>query len=57
MNFEDIIYEKTGGTDGLFGISSMGKASLDLFKGTEEAAEGTKAFIEKRPPDFSLYRK
>lgn len=35
----------------------MGKASLDLFKGTEEAAEGTRAFIEKRPPDFSLYRK
>lgn len=44
-------------TDGLFGISSMGKASLDLLKGTAEAAEGTEAFIEKRPPDFSPCRK
>lgn len=50
-------YSFNSGTDGLFGISSMGKASLDLFKGTDEAAEGTKAFVEKRPPDFSLYRK
>lgn len=50
-------YSFNSGTDGLFGISSMGKASLDLFKGTEEAAEGTSAFVEKRPPDFSPYRK
>ncbi len=50
-------YSFNSETDGLFGISSMGKASLDLFKETEEAVEGTKAFIEKRPPDFSLYRK
>ena len=50
-------YSFNSETDGLFGISSMGKASLDLFKGTEEAAEGTEAFVEKRPPDFSPYRK
>lgn len=50
-------YSFNSGTDGLFGISSMGKASLDLFKTTAEAAEGTEAFVEKRPPDFSPYRK
>lgn len=50
-------YSFNSETDGLFGISSMGKASLDLFKATEEAAEGTRAFVEKRPPDFSRYRK
>lgn len=50
-------YSFNSESDGLFGISSMGKASLDLFKGTDEAAEGTKAFVEKRPPDFSQYRK
>ncbi len=50
-------YSFNSETDGLFGISSMGKASLDLFKATAEAAEGTEAFTEKRPPDFSPYRK
>ena len=50
-------YSFNSETDGLFGISSMGKASLDLFKTTAEAAEGTEAFTEKRPPDFSPYRK
>ncbi len=50
-------YSFNSETDGLFGISSMGKASLDLFKTTDEAAEGTKAFVEKRPPDFSRYGK
>ena len=50
-------YSFNSETDGLFGISSMGKASLDLFKTTAEAAEGTEAFKEKRPPDFSPYRK
>ena len=50
-------YSFNSGADGFFGISSMGKASLDLFKTTEEASEGTRAFIEKRPPDFSPYRK
>ena len=50
-------YSFNSESDGLFGISSMGKASLDLFKTTDEAAEGTKAFVEKRLPDFSPYRK
>ncbi len=50
-------YSFNSETDGLFGISSMGKASLDLFKATAEAAEGTDAFTERRPPDFSPYRK
>ena len=50
-------YSFNSETDGLFGISSMGKASLELFKTTAEAAEGTDAFVEKRPPDFSPYRK
>ncbi len=50
-------YSFNSETDGLFGISSMGKASLDLFKTTDEANEGTNAFIEKRPPNFSTRKK
>lgn len=39
-------------TDGLFGASSMGRASLGLLGETAEGREGTDAFLEKRPPDF-----
>lgn len=50
-------YSFNSETDGLFGISSMGRASLNLLSSTEESREGTDAFLEKRPPDFSPYRK
>ena len=50
-------YSFNSTTDGLFGISSMGRASLNLLSATEEAREGNEAFLDKRPPDFSSYRK
>ena len=38
------------------GIEAMFSPSLELYYGTEEAAEGGKAFLEKRPPDYSRWR-
>jgi naphthoate synthase len=39
------------------GIGSLGIAGLMLYYGTEEATEGRNAFMERRQPDFSKYRK
>ena len=36
-------------TDNIYGIESVGYAALDLYWNTEESAEGTNAFVEKRP--------
>jgi naphthoate synthase len=33
-------------------FASMGRATVDLYMQTEEAKEGLRAFVEKRPPDF-----
>lgn len=46
-------YSFNSGADGLFGVSSMGRASLGLLGTTVEGMEGADAFLEKRPPDFS----
>ena len=43
-------------TDGIGGIGKLGFQALGLFYGTEEAAEGKNAFVEKRPVDFSKFR-
>ncbi len=43
-------------TDHLGGISHLAFDGLELFSQTEEAAEGARAFAEKRPPDFSPFR-
>jgi len=42
-------------TDGLAGIQELAGDATMLFYQTEEAHEGSKAFLEKRAPDFSKY--
>jgi len=44
-------------TDHIAGLSSMSMGSLGLYYGTEEAAEGVRAFQERRPPDFEKFRR
>ncbi|GAB6163132.1 enoyl-CoA hydratase-related protein [Desulfothermus naphthae] len=44
-------------TEGLSGITELGVGGLSLYYGTEESAEGSKAFMEKREPDFWKYVK
>ncbi|HLF41263.1 MAG TPA: enoyl-CoA hydratase-related protein [Acidimicrobiia bacterium] len=39
------------------GIAALGMAGLALYYDTEESAEGGQAFQEKRPPDFSRFRR
>jgi naphthoate synthase len=43
-------------SDHMAGLSNLAFAGLDLFVATDEAAEGAKAFAEKRQPDFRPYR-
>lgn len=43
-------------TDHIVGIQSLAFDVLDLFVETDEAHEGARAFIEKRPPDFGPFR-
>lgn len=42
--------------EGIAGISQLSFDALELFVSTDEAAEGVKAFNEKRDPDFGPYR-
>jgi naphthoate synthase len=42
-------------TDGLAGIQELAGDATMLFYLTEEAHEGSQAFLEKRPPDFSRF--
>ena len=44
-------------TDHVSGIGTMAMHALDLYYKTEESHEGVQAFLEKRPPDFSKFRK
>lgn len=43
--------------DGIIGITSLGMACTALIRDTDEAKEGRKAYLEKREPDFSKFRK
>jgi dihydroxynaphthoic acid synthetase len=47
MNFE---------TDQLWPSVQHGQQMINFIHGTEEFHEGTQAFLEKRPPDFSRFR-
>jgi naphthoate synthase len=44
-------------SDGLAGIQELAGNATGLFYQTEEAQEGRNAFLEKRRPDFSRYRR
>lgn len=41
--------------DGQAGIQELGGNATLLFYQTEEGNEGRRAFLEKRPPDFSKF--
>ena len=45
-----------GDTEHLAGVGSLAFSGLGLFVESDEAAEGVRAFEEKRPPDFAPYR-
>jgi naphthoate synthase len=43
-------------SDHIGGLSHLAFDGLEVFSGTDEAAEGAAAFVERRPPDFTPYR-
>jgi 2-ketocyclohexanecarboxyl-CoA hydrolase len=43
-------------SENIRGIGALGFESLALYYGTDEAKEGTRAFLEKRPPNFRRRR-
>ena len=45
------------GMDGLAGVQQLAGDATLLYYMTEEAQEGRDAFVEKRPPDFTRFRK
>ena len=44
-------------TEAAAGVSKMAFETLDIFTQTPESREGKTAFVEKRPPDFSKFRR
>ena len=43
--------------DGIAGVAAMSELAVDLYYEGEESMEGRNAFMEKRAPDFSKFRK
>ena len=50
-------YAFHGETDGVIGVSNLGVGGLSMYYETDESLEGKTAFMEKRKPDFSRFRK
>jgi naphthoate synthase len=50
-------YAFNADTDHVYGIQAIAHGATSLFYTTDESKEGRRAFLEKRPPDFSKYRK
>lgn len=44
-------------TDHVYGIQNLAHGATAFYYATEEGKEGTQAFLEKRDPDFSRFRK
>ncbi len=49
-------YAFNSDTDHVYGIQNLAHGATALYYSTEECKEGTKAFLEKRPPDYSRFR-
>jgi naphthoate synthase len=49
-------YSFNADTDHVYGIQAIAHGATALFYTMEESKEGRRAFVEKRPPDFSKYR-
>jgi 2-ketocyclohexanecarboxyl-CoA hydrolase len=50
-------YSFNADTAHIAGIAQLGMSALGLYYGTEEAREGNRAFIEKRPVNFRQFRR
>jgi len=50
-------YSFNADTDHIYGIQAIAHGATALFYTMEESKEGRRAFLEKRKPDFSKYRK
>lgn len=50
-------YSFNADTDHVYGIQNLAHGATSLYYTTEESKEGTKAFLEKRAPDFSPFRR
>lgn len=50
-------YSINADSDNIAGITNMAMGAITLFYQTEESMEGHKAFFDKRPPNYSRFRK
>ena len=50
-------YSFNADTDHVYGIQNLAHGATALYYQTEECREGTQAFLEKREPDFSRFRR
>jgi naphthoate synthase len=49
-------YAFNSDTDHVYGIQNLTHGATALYYASEECKEGTKAFLEKRPPNYSRFR-
>lgn len=56
LALRNLKYAFNADTDHVYGIQNLAHGLTSLYYATEEGQEGTRAFLEKRPPDFSPFR-